>query len=107
MFAVKGNKEIKILEMQKDEYKKKGYTILDDSLKVIERPQNLLENVRAENEELKEEIKKIKKIKEDNDKIESIAKENKKLKDEIKVLKANAEKQKATTENENGKQENK
>lgn len=104
MFAVKGNKEIKILEMQKDEYKKKGYTILDDSLKVIERPQNLLENVRAENEELKE---KIKKIEEDNDKIESIAKENKKLKEEIKVLKANAEKQKATTENENGKQENK
>ena len=46
MFAIKGNKEVKILEVQKDEYIKKGYTILNDKLETIERPQNQLENVR-------------------------------------------------------------
>ena len=53
MFAIKGNKEVKILEVQKDEYIKKGYTILNDKLETIERPQNQLENIKAENEALK------------------------------------------------------
>lgn len=106
MFAIKGNKEVKILEVQKDEYIKKGYTILNDKLETIERPQNQLENIKAENEALKEEIKQLKSEDEKFD-IEKITIENKKLKEEIKVLKANVEKLKATTENENGKQENK
>lgn len=38
MLAIKGNKEVKILDMQKKEYLESGYTILDDKLKVIASP---------------------------------------------------------------------
>ena len=38
MLAVKENKEVKILDIQKDKYVEAGYTILDDKLKVIAKP---------------------------------------------------------------------
>lgn len=38
MIAVKKNEEVKILDMQKDEYIEKGYTILDDKMKIIAKP---------------------------------------------------------------------
>lgn len=38
MIAVKENKEVKIVDIQKDEYLEAGYTILDDKLKVIAKP---------------------------------------------------------------------
>ena len=38
MIAVKGNKEVKIVDIQKEEYLEAGYTILDDKLKVIAKP---------------------------------------------------------------------
>lgn len=38
MLAIKGNKEVKILDMQKKEYLELGYTILDDKLKVVASP---------------------------------------------------------------------
>lgn len=40
MYAVKGNKEVKIIDIQKDEYLNEGYKILDDNFKVIEEPSN-------------------------------------------------------------------
>lgn len=63
MIAVKGNKEIKILEMQKENYLERGYTILDEDLKVVASPSTKEEKIRQlekENEELKAEIKKLK-----------------------------------------------
>ena len=63
MIAVKGNKEIKILEMQKENYLERGYTILDEYLKVVASPITKEEKIRQlekENEELKAEIKKLK-----------------------------------------------
>lgn len=56
MIAVKGNKEIKILEMQKETYLERGYTILDKDLKVIATPSTTEEKIRQleqENKELK------------------------------------------------------
>lgn len=56
MIAVKGNKEIKILEMQKESYLEKGYTILDKDLKLIATPSTKEEKIKAleqENKELK------------------------------------------------------
>ncbi len=38
MIAVKKNEEVKILDMQKNEYLEKGYTIYDDKMKVIAKP---------------------------------------------------------------------
>ena len=38
MIAVKGNKEVKIVDIQKEEYLEAGYTIIDDKLKVIAKP---------------------------------------------------------------------
>ena len=38
MIAVKANKEVKIVDIQKEEYLEAGYTILDDKLKVIAKP---------------------------------------------------------------------
>ena len=38
MLAIKGNKEVKILDMQRKEYLELGYTILDDKLKVVASP---------------------------------------------------------------------
>jgi len=62
MIAVKGNKEIKILEMQKETYLEKGYKILDKDLKVIANPSTKEEKIKKleeENKELKAEIKKL------------------------------------------------
>lgn len=61
MIAVKANKEIKILEMQKETYLEKGYKILDKDLKVIATPSTKEEKIRKleeENKKLKAEIKK-------------------------------------------------
>lgn len=64
MIAVKKNEEVKILDMQKDEYIEKGYTILDDKMKVIAKPfdknESKIRKLEQENEELKAEIKKLK-----------------------------------------------
>lgn len=54
MIAVKGNKEIKILEMQKDFYLEKGYVILDKDLKVIASPSTKEEKIRLLEQEIKE-----------------------------------------------------
>ena len=62
MIAIKGNKEIKILEMQKDNYLEKGYTILDESLKIIASPSTKEEKIRQlekENKDLKARLAKI------------------------------------------------
>ena len=62
MIAIKGNKEIKILEMQKDVYLEKGYTILDKDLKVVASPSTKEEKIRKleeENKELKAKLIKI------------------------------------------------
>lgn len=64
MIAVKGNKEIKILEMQKKDYLEKGYTILDKDLKVIANPSEKEEKVsklEKQVEDLSKEITKLKK----------------------------------------------
>ena len=45
MIAVKGNKEIKILEMQKETYLERGYRILDKDLKVIANPSTKEEKI--------------------------------------------------------------
>lgn len=67
MIAVKKNEEVKILDMQKDEYIEKGYTILDDKMKVIAKPfdknKSKIRKLEQENEELKAEIKKLKETK--------------------------------------------
>ncbi len=62
MIAVKGNKEIKILEMQKKDYLEKGYTILDEDLKVIASPstkEKRIKKLEEENKELKEKLAKF------------------------------------------------
>ena len=62
MIAIKGNKEIKILEMQKKDYLEKGYTILDEDLKVIASPSTKEERIKKleeENKELKAKLAKI------------------------------------------------
>ena len=64
MIAVKGNKEVKILEMHKDAYLEKGYKILDESLKVIATPSTkeaVISKLQKENEELKTQISKLQK----------------------------------------------
>lgn len=38
MIAIKGNREEKILDINKDEYLEMGFTILDEKLKVIASP---------------------------------------------------------------------
>ncbi len=62
MIAIKGNKEIKILEMQKKDYLEKGYTILDEDLKVIASPSTKEERIKKleeENKELKAKLAKF------------------------------------------------
>lgn len=62
MIAVKGNKEIKILEMQKEDYLEKGYKILDKDLKVIASPstkEEKIRNLEEENKELKTKLAKF------------------------------------------------
>lgn len=71
MIAIKGNKEIKILEIQKETYLERGYTILDEELKVVASPSTKEERIKKleeENKKLKaklakseEEVKKTKK----------------------------------------------
>lgn len=38
MVAVKKNEEVRILDMQKNEYLEKGYTIYDDKMKIVAKP---------------------------------------------------------------------
>ena len=54
MIAVKENKEVKIVDIQKDEYLEAGYTLLDDKLKVIAKP-------------LKKKKKKVAELEKEND----------------------------------------
>ena len=61
MIAVKENKEVKIEDNKKDEYLEKGYTILDDKLKVIAKPFDKSEKKVADLE------KKIKEIQSENE----------------------------------------
>ena len=61
MIAVKENKEVKIVDIQKDEYLEKGYTILDDKLKVIAKPFDKSEKKVADLE------KKVKEIQSENE----------------------------------------
>ncbi len=62
MIAIKENKEIKILEMQKKDYLEKGYTILGENLKVIASPSTKEERIKKleeENKELKAKLAKF------------------------------------------------
>lgn len=68
MFAVKGNREVKILDIEKDKYVENGYKILNDKFKVIAQPSNATVSLTEHNKALAE-----------KDKI--IAKLNKKLKE--------------------------
>ena len=61
MIAVKENKEVKVVDIQKDEYLEKGYTILDDKLKVIAKPFDKSEKKVADLE------KKVKEIQSENE----------------------------------------
>lgn len=64
MYAVKGNKEVKILDINKDEYLKAGYTILDEKFKVVERPANATINANEYDKIVAEKDKKIKELEE-------------------------------------------
>lgn len=55
MIAIKGNREEKILDINKDDYLEMGYTIYDDKLKVIATPEK-------ENKELATAKSKIKEL---------------------------------------------
>lgn len=59
MIAVKENKEVKIVDIQKDEYLEAGYTILNDKLKVIAKPfdksEKKVADLEKENDALKKE----------------------------------------------------
>lgn len=62
MLAVKGNKEVKIIEIQKEDYLERGYKILDDKLNVIANPSTKdekIDDLEKENKELKAKIKKL------------------------------------------------
>lgn len=76
MLAVKGNKEVKILDMQKKEYLELGYTILDDKLKVVASPSKEKE---AKVAELEKKVKDLTKANEEllakNEKAEAEKKE--------------------------------
>lgn len=71
MYAIKGNKEVKIVDIQKDGYLKDGYTIYDDNFKIVERPTSATISY-AEYEKIVAE--KDKKIKELEDKIKKLSK---------------------------------
>ena len=70
MFAVKGNKEKKIVDVYKDEYLKEGYTIYDDDFNLVEEPDGATiskkefdKEIKARDEiivDLKKQIKKLK-----------------------------------------------
>lgn len=62
MYAVKGNKEVKIVDIQKEEYLADGFTILDDSLKVVATPTNGTITIAEHNKVLAEKDKKIKEL---------------------------------------------
>lgn len=68
MIAVKENKEVKIVDIQKDEYLEAGYTILDDKLKVIAKPYDKSEDKVAELE------KKVKELEKENEELKKKAK---------------------------------
>ncbi len=78
MIAIKGNREEKILDINKDDYLEMGYTIYDDKLKVIATPEKENEELataRAKIKELEDAIiEKDAKIKELED---AVAKNNK------------------------------
>lgn len=54
MFAVKGNKEVKILDIEKDKYVENGYKILDDKMNVIAQPSNATISISEYNKALAE-----------------------------------------------------
>lgn len=58
MLAVKKNQEVKIVDIQKEEYLEKGYTILNEKLEIIAEPQNEVSKLKAEIAKLKAEVKK-------------------------------------------------
>lgn len=85
MIAVKGNKEVKILEMQKEEYLEKGYKILDKNLKVVACPSTKEEKADKLEKQVEELKAKIEKLETENKKVKAEANkktENKKTKAE-------------------------
>lgn len=76
--VVKKNKEMKILESQKDEFLALGYSVIDEAGKIVEAGnaitvvdlKSLVDTLKLENEKLKAENKKLKtenkKLKADN-----------------------------------------
>ena len=74
MIAIKENKEVKIVDIQKEEYLEAGYTILDDKLKIIAKPFDKSEKKVADLE------KKIKDIEKENDELK---KENAELEKKV------------------------
>lgn len=63
MYAVKGNREYKIDEVEKDTYLSNGYSIYSDELELMEAPGDCtseVEKLKAENKKLKAENTKLK-----------------------------------------------
>jgi cell shape-determining protein MreC len=63
MYAVKGNKEYKIDEVEKNAYLSNGYSIYSDELELVEAPGDSVsevEKLKAENKKLKAENTKLK-----------------------------------------------
>ena len=54
MFAIKGNKEVKIIDIEKDIYVENGYKILDDNFKVVAQPSNATISILEYNKALAE-----------------------------------------------------
>lgn len=60
MYAVKGNREYKIDEVEKDTYIANGYSIYSDELELVEAPGDSVsevEKLKAENKKLKNKLK--------------------------------------------------
>ena len=70
MIAVKENKEIKILEMQKEAYLEKGYKILDKDLKVIASPSTKEEMISKLEKQVEDLNKEKTSLKAENEKLE-------------------------------------
>lgn len=62
MYAIKGNKEVKIVDIQKDGYLEDGYTILDDNFKIVERPISATISYSEHEKVVAEKDKKIKEL---------------------------------------------
>lgn len=69
MYAVKGNREYKIDEVEKDTYISNGYSIYSDELELVEAPGDNVsevEKLKAENTKLKNKLKGTQGQSEDN-----------------------------------------